>query len=330
MDEGEGSTAFDYSSNGNDGSLEGDAAWAEGILGGAISLDGDGDYIDLGNDSAFDLTDEITLAVWVNANDMGNGENNPWLGKGDTSYMLKGFRSGYDIEFFIYDSTWNSAHYEVEESFNGEWHHVAGTFNGSDVQIYVDGEDGGDTASASSINVTTYDVCIGVNSQHTDRLCEGLLDDARIYSRALTAEEILAVMTGGGNMAQASGPAPGDGEGDVALDATLTWSPGKGAGAHDVYFGTNAEDVNDASRSNAGLLVSQEQSGTSYTPTGLALDGAYYWRIDEVNTTDDTITKGIVWSFMAEPTYFDVVPVGATASSYDEVDDYNCPPDKNH
>ncbi|MHC4439555.1 MAG: sugar-binding protein, partial [Planctomycetota bacterium] len=81
----------DSSGNGLDGVIVGDPVFVEGAVGMGLQLDGVDDYVDLGNDPLFDLTgSEVTLAAWVNVNDIGNGENDPWVGKGDTSYMIKG------------------------------------------------------------------------------------------------------------------------------------------------------------------------------------------------------------------------------------------------
>ena len=88
-------------------------------------------------------------------------------------------------------------------------------------------------------------------------------------------------------------PRPFDGKRYVAPDVVLSWSPGYGAVSHDVYFGTNSSDVNDA-------IVPLATVGTnSYTPEGLELGQTYYWRIDEDNNS--TTYKGTVWSFTTEP-----------------------------
>ena len=71
----------------------------------------------------------------------------------------------------------------------------------------------------------------------------------------------------------------------VSTKADLSWSPGVKATMHDVYFGTNFNDVSTASRlSPKGVLKSKGQSGTTYDPGTMAFDTTYYWRIDEVNT----------------------------------------------
>ncbi|UCD51749.1 MAG: discoidin domain-containing protein, partial [Phycisphaerales bacterium] len=115
-----------------------------------------------------------------------------------------------------------------------------------------------------------------------------------------------------------SKPSPADGATDVPRDGSLSWTPGKFAVEHDVYFGTVFSDVNEASRDNPlGVLVSPGQAATSYDPAGVFEYGrTYYWRVDEVNAApDSTIFQGGVWSFTAEPFTYPIENITATASS---------------
>ena len=112
LDDGSGTTAADSSGNGNDGTIQGDPQWVAGKVGGALEFDGDGDYVDCGNDAVFDITEEITLSVWINANDILNGEHNCWLGKGDNTYAIK-HQSGNNLEFFVYDGSWHATNYTL-------------------------------------------------------------------------------------------------------------------------------------------------------------------------------------------------------------------------
>jgi hypothetical protein len=95
-------------------------------------------------------------------------------------------------------------------------------------------------------------------------------------------------------------PVPIDGAEDIPADVIFEWKEGRYAETHDVYLGTNFNDVNDANRSNTlGVLVSQDQSATTYDPPGvLDLNTTYYWRIDEVNGAHDySIFRGEVSGF---------------------------------
>jgi len=98
----------------------------------------------------------------------------------------------------------------------------------------------------------------------------------------------------------ASNPSPADGAKDVPRDVVLSWKPGLYADKHDVYFGTDANDVNEASRDNPlDVLVGQDQEDTTYDPPDiLEFNHIYYWRIDEVNEVEpNSPWKGPVWSF---------------------------------
>jgi hypothetical protein len=113
-------------------------------------------------------------------------------------------------------------------------------------------------------------------------------------------------------------PSPRDGAVDVPVDTKLNWSPGIYGVQHDVYFGTNFNDVNAAS--DPDVLPGQgRQDPNTYDPGGLDLDTTYYWRIDEVNEAETPTTwRGYVWSFTT-PEYFVI----------DDFEDYNdWPPDR--
>ena len=102
---------------------------------------------------------------------------------------------------------------------------------------------------------------------------------------------------------EASNPNPADGATNVRSDPTLNWKPGATAVTHDVYFGTDFNDVNEADRSEpCGVLVKQDYDSNSIDIASdvnvglLEFDTTYYWRIDEVNN-EPNIWKGNIWSF---------------------------------
>ncbi len=83
-------------------------------------------------------------------------------------------------------------------------------------------------------------------------------------------------------------PDPADGAGFVDPNAVFTWTPGFGAKLHNVYMGTNFDDVSNA----AGAMPLGD---ASYSPATLESEKVYYWRVDEL---DPPFThKGDVWSF---------------------------------
>ena len=97
---------------------------------------------------------------------------------------------------------------------------------------------------------------------------------------------------------KASRPNPVNGAVDVKDTPTLRWSAGEDVAKHDVYFGSDATAVANATTASTGIYRGQQNLGaTSYAPTEapLAWNTTYYWRIDEVNGVD--LWKGNVWSF---------------------------------
>jgi hypothetical protein len=189
--------ANDSSAYNNDGSVHGDPNWGTaGKINTAADLNGVSDYIDCGNNVSLDITNAITLAAWVKTDDSNNGEDNPYVMKGNQTYGLK-HRDSNEIEVFIYDDAWYYARYAVDSSFNGAWHHLAGTYDGSQLKFYVDSVLETTADHVGSIATDTYNVNIGRNSQYTDRLYEGLIDDVRIYDKALSQTEIDSIYNGG-------------------------------------------------------------------------------------------------------------------------------------
>ncbi len=98
----------------------------------------------------------------------------------------------------------------------------------------------------------------------------------------------------------ASDPYPANGAENVTLDTTLSWSPDPNATSHDVYFGTNFEDVNDGTL----FTFKGNQDANSYDPGGLEFSTTYYWRTDTVRQIGEffIVYTGSVWSFTTEAT----------------------------
>jgi hypothetical protein len=95
-----------------------------------------------------------------------------------------------------------------------------------------------------------------------------------------------------------SGPNPADGAVDVKPSVILEWVAGAVAESHDVYFGMDADAVKNATKASAEYKGPKALGEESYDPGKLTLNTAYFWRIDEVNSTNpDSPWEGNVWSF---------------------------------
>ena len=301
FDDGFGTTAFDSSGNGNDGIFVGDPQWVDGKLGGALEFNGD-DYLNCGNGPSLQIQDEITIAFWFQVEAFSNSWE-AFIAKSDSAYRIS--RGG---------ETGNATHLGISGTsvgnFNGtatvtggDWHHMAAVYDGTNARIYIDGVLDTEVAATGQINLSSSDLYIGENSGATGRFLHGLLDEVRIYSRALTDEEILGVMAGAGaEYPFASRPNPADGALYADTWASMSWKTGDFAASHDVYFGETFDDVNDGTgdtfRGNHELPYFVVGFPGYPYPDGLVNGKTYYWRIDEVNDTEpNSPWKGKVWSF---------------------------------
>jgi len=296
LDEMAGNTAFDSSANGNDGTINGNPQWVEGMLNGALDFDGNGDYVDCGNDASLNLEGEITVSAWVSIRSVASA----WMcavAKGENAWRISVNNTALSFHFGM--TLWSNAGYGVNGAtavgYN-EWHHVTGVFDGSNVLLYLDGMLDASGTTTFPLGTTNVNVLIGENPEATGRYWDGLIDEVGIFNRALTEEEIQVVMQGLSDPGLPTQPYPPDATDDVTRDVVLSWKPGAFADKHNVYIGTSFDDVNDASTPNASV------DANSYNPPGLLdFDQTYYWRIDEVNAPpDSTIFKGDVWSFTVE------------------------------
>lgn len=191
--------ANDSSGNGNDGTIEGDPEWVDGKINGALEFDGD-DYVNCGNGDSLQIQDQITIAFWFQV----EAFQNTWegfLAKGDDSYRAsRGGGNGNATHMGISGTTAGGGNGYFNGTVtvtDGQWHHYTGWFDGENARIYIDGELDTEVDATGQINISSFELYIGENSQQQGRFFHGLLDDVQIYNRALTEEEIAQVMEGG-------------------------------------------------------------------------------------------------------------------------------------
>ena len=75
------------------------------------------------------------------------------------------------------------------------WSHLAETYDGTNILLYVNGVQVGSLAQTGPINVTTGALMLGGNALVSGKNFAGLIDEVRIYNRALNSTEIQADMT---------------------------------------------------------------------------------------------------------------------------------------
>ncbi|MHC4143658.1 MAG: LamG domain-containing protein [Planctomycetota bacterium] len=203
FDKIESRIAVDSSGSGLDGRLVGGAQIiSDPEKGNVLSLDGEGDYVDCGNNPAFDITSSITIAAWIKVDTF----DKRWqavVTKGDTAWRLQREGETDALHFACtgldVPSNRYSAVYGERQMNDEKWHHVAGVYNGRKMFLYVDGELDNSAEATGRINTNSWKVLIGENAERKGRFWNGLIDDVRIYSYALSEAEIKALYAGNGS-----------------------------------------------------------------------------------------------------------------------------------
>lgn len=190
FDENGGSTAFDNSGFGNHGTING-SVWTDGKYNPALSFDGNDNIVV--NDSDILEPEKVTLEAWVKR-DGTPGAYKYIAGKyydgGKGSYALyTGGSSG--LRFYISHTGGYILSPDAGTGvWDGNWHHIVGTYDGSKVRLYVDGSEIGSGSSAIvDIAYNTNNFYIG--SYGSGYYFSGLIDEVKVYNRALTGGEVL-------------------------------------------------------------------------------------------------------------------------------------------
>lgn len=200
---------------------------AGGAINGALRFDGADDFIEVQNESPFDITGAITVAAWIKVA-VFNRSYQAIVTKGDSAWRIQRWSNTDRIEFACTGLTHNTPHGTLEGNANvndGQWHHVAGVYDGARIYLYVDGDLDVSEATSGAITANNYEVMIGRNAEKANRLWNGWIDDVRIYNRGLTAEEITLIKSGDsvpGLVSQWRLDEPG-------ADVTMTADPPKAA-----------------------------------------------------------------------------------------------------
>ncbi|MHC4665581.1 MAG: LamG domain-containing protein [Planctomycetota bacterium] len=314
FDENEPNTiAHDSSGYENHGPIVGapDPAWEPngGRFDGCLKFrDANGYRLAVPSEALDPIDKGITVTVWVNGHlKQDEGDDMTVFDGGDLeegNYKLMAIvpakRPALDVYWRAGNDSNDALAWDVDTWFwRGKWHHLGFVKdeNAGTMKIYFDGEmvhsKTGTTNSLANVRDKLFS--IGSHNYETKGY-EGKLDDFRIYDYALPDGKIAGVFRGE-DLALAWGPSPYDGQPDAPRDANLGWKPGEYADSHDVYFGTDYEDVRDANTTVTLGVFKDNQSEIVYDLNLLDLDTTFYWRIDEVNDNNGFKWKGKVWRF---------------------------------
>jgi hypothetical protein len=201
FNEGRGSVAHDLSGHREDGSLEGGAQWTQGRFQGGLGFNGSAAAVDVPDTPALEPA-AVTVSAWVNGSASPGGYKYI-LAKGANGCLAAsyGLYTGANGGLAFYVSSdqglsWTLSPNDGQSVWNGQWHNVIGTYDGSSVRLYVDGRQVGsgtpDTAPIAYGLPTTNDLTIGDYRGCTGLDFSGSVDEVKVFDRALSPLEIAA------------------------------------------------------------------------------------------------------------------------------------------
>jgi fibronectin type 3 domain-containing protein len=211
FEEASGTAAVDSSSAGNAGTLSGPTRSASGRFGAALSFDGTNDLVTVADSASLDLSSAMTLEAWLRPSSGG------WR-----TAILKERPGG--LVYGLYGSTDNNRpSTEIQLGSATEvrgtsalplnlWTHLAATYDGATMRLYVNGSQVATRNASGALQLSSGALRIGGNTVWGGEYFRGLIDEVRVYNRALTAGEIqtdmnAAVVSAGGDTEAPTAPA---------------------------------------------------------------------------------------------------------------------------
>ena len=184
--------------SGNNGTLVGNTTYAPGKVGQAFSFDGDGDYVDVGN---INLPSTFSIDAWIKPTDTGLQVIFAKDNVGARSYVF--YLANGKLTLWVRNGSGQVTMYESSQpaATVGQWNHVVAVYDGNGaagqkIKFYVNGQSVDTQIAAGAVDadnggtpeINTLNTRIG--SRESDLFFKGLIDEAKIYNRALSASEI--------------------------------------------------------------------------------------------------------------------------------------------
>jgi len=309
FDQTGGNAVLDKSGHGNNGTVFGGANFVEGVVGNSLNFDGINDWIEKTYPTGFpcEADDRWTINLFLKVPQEPNSTQ--WIGGWGKGAYGGWHNTGTSERWIFYKDIWASdppvmtTHFWTYDSGSiewpkqsldiGEWQMLTVTYDGVMLRVYKNGllmAKNDKTLLASVAKI----VCLGKNVDWSGpgNALLGQVDEFMIWDYALCPEEIGLLL----EPFKAGRCEPFDKESGVNLNVTLKWKTGAGANSHDVYWGTDFEDVKKATQRSIFYKGNFGFSHNWFTLDKLKAGLIYYWRIDEV--CQGLRIKGDVWQFV--------------------------------
>ncbi|MDP9491802.1 MAG: Ig-like domain-containing protein, partial [Actinomycetota bacterium] len=329
FDEGSGGSAADITGNGNLGTLNG-PTWTIGRFGQALNFDGVNDRVSVPDSNLLDLTTGMTLEAWVKPTALGTAWKTTIFKHRNANatnmvYVMYANRNtSRPVGEITVGTTIKAANGSTQLPLN-VWSHLATTYDGATVRLFVNGAQVGSLATTGPIATSTGDVWIGGNNVWGEWF-SGTIDEVRIYNRALSAADIQ------GDMNRAAAPdsdppgivsvTPASGATEIGVGSSATATFDEAMNAATITSST-FELRNSASALVPATVTFDGLTGVAtLTPSApLAFDSTYTATVKSgaagvKDLAGNPLAADRVWSFITAPPPPPVAVVSAAANKF--------------
>ena len=266
--------------DGNDGTLEGGTTFTGGMVGQAFNFDSDDDRVTIAHNQNLNVPPTgFTVDLWMRGAPSQPHSNFLVVDKShgfvdSTGWVVQGTSATGKIVFGIGAGGPGTVNFPLVESLasvlDNELHHIAGTWGGSTVRLYVDGvSQGTDSLSTPANNNRPVNIAFSWGGGTPKRFFRGSVDEMEIFNRALSGEEIRAIYNAGS--AGKIKPEPPEPPEPIPPPVGIVgWWPGDG----------NANDI-------VGRIHGTPQNGATFAPGVVGQAFRFDGNDDFVNLPDD-------------------------------------------
>lgn len=279
------------------------ADWTTGVSGNCLSFNGESDYVTIPNNATLNLATEVTIMAWAKTHDYKEAkiaQKGDWDGHGIGGSKWNGWKGHIRLSTGVSESIeWTEGRPLLDE-----WYHIAVTYDGSLLKLYINGQLNNSRSVSGTLNINSRTVSIG-SDNGGQKFFNGLIDEVKFFNAALSQTEIQTAFSNQTVATDTDGDGIQDADDDFPSDparAFVNYFPASGYGSlafEDLWPGKGDYDFNDLVVdygfeivTNASNKVSDVISNTVVRAIGAGFNNGYGFQFsnDQIQDNDVFVT----------------------------------------